>query len=152
MVLAGDRGTREEGKMVEKDLLPLESNDYVVFALTFLASALGAAGGIGGGGIMVPMLVSIGGFRCYFLVRRHTAPRPAPSADGCCLWLQRASCHSPHAGDSVWRRRHEPRSQCSKAASRCVLASSSLSSRAVEAGVFDYVGCCCVHRQTLTGH
>ena len=104
--------------MVEKDLLPLESNDYVVFALTFFASALGAAGGIGGGGIMVPMLVSIGGFRCYFLVRRHTAPHPAPSADGCCLWLQRASCHSPHAGDSVWRRRHEPRSQCSKAASR----------------------------------
>ena len=104
--------------MVEKDLLPLESNDYVVFALTFLASALGAAGGIGGGGIMVPMLVSIGGFRCYFLARHATAKRQAPSADGCCLWLQRASCHSPHTGDSIWRRRHEPRSQCSKAASR----------------------------------
>lgn len=69
--------------MVEKDLLPLESNDYVVFALTFLASALGAAGGIGGGGIMVPMLVSIGGFRCYFYSRFATQHcTPAPSADG----------------------------------------------------------------------
>ena len=36
--------------------------------LTFFASALGAAGGIGGGGIMVPMLVSVGGFSVHHAI------------------------------------------------------------------------------------
>ena len=78
--------------MVDKGLLPLDSNDYVVCALTFLASALGAAGGIGGGGIMVPMLVSVGGFRCVEPPRPgrppprpgapvHLKPRPPRRAD-----------------------------------------------------------------------
>ena len=31
----------------------------------FLASALGAAGGIGGGGILVPLLTSVGGFSIH---------------------------------------------------------------------------------------
>jgi len=50
------------------DLLPIDTNDCIVFVLTFLASAIGAAGGIGGGGIMVPMLVSVGGFSVHHAI------------------------------------------------------------------------------------
>lgn len=53
---------------MEKALLPLDTNDCIVLVLTFFASALGAAGGIGGGGIMVPMLVSVGGFSVHHAI------------------------------------------------------------------------------------
>ena len=77
-----------------KDLFPLNVNDvFVIFLVdpsisfwqlefatsiprcfseslpfqqqAFLASALGAAGGIGGGGILVPLLTSVGGFSIH---------------------------------------------------------------------------------------
>uniref|UniRef100_A0A7S4NPF3 Uncharacterized protein n=1 Tax=Guillardia theta TaxID=55529 RepID=A0A7S4NPF3_GUITH len=54
--------------MEEGPLFPLNSNDYLIFFLTFCASALGAAGGIGGGGIMVPLLVSVGGFSVHHAI------------------------------------------------------------------------------------
>ena len=56
------------GRRMQKALLPLDGNDYLVVVLTFFASALGAAGGIGGGGIMVPMLVSLGGFSVHHAI------------------------------------------------------------------------------------
>jgi len=65
---AGPRSSRAGPRTMQKDLLPLDSNDYVVVVLTFFASALGAAGGIGGGGIMVPMLVSLGGFSVHHAI------------------------------------------------------------------------------------
>ncbi len=34
----------------------------------FLASAIGAAGGVGGGGIIVPMLVAVGGFGVHHAI------------------------------------------------------------------------------------
>lgn len=55
-------------RKMQKALLPLDGNDYLVVVLTFFASALGAAGGIGGGGIMVPMLVSLGGFSVHHAI------------------------------------------------------------------------------------
>jgi hypothetical protein len=64
-------------------------SDVLLSALTFIASALGAAGGIGGGGIMVPMLVAVGGFSIHHAIPLTQVKRPR------CAQLDPASLLGP---------------------------------------------------------
>lgn len=45
-----------------KPLLPLDASDHVGFALTILGLMIAAGGGIGGGGILVPIYILVMGF------------------------------------------------------------------------------------------
>jgi hypothetical protein len=70
LVLATDfgRGAAEElGRRLteteqHKDLFPLDSSDYWGILLVVLGLLIAASGGIGGGGILVPLLILVFGF------------------------------------------------------------------------------------------
>ena len=51
-----------------KDLFPLSSSDYVGSILVFLGLIIAASGGIGGGGILVPLLILVFGFHPKFAI------------------------------------------------------------------------------------
>uniref|UniRef100_A0A6B2L3R1 Uncharacterized protein n=1 Tax=Arcella intermedia TaxID=1963864 RepID=A0A6B2L3R1_9EUKA len=46
-----------------KPLWPLDWHDYVSFFILFLGGSIAAGGGIGGGGVFIPVLILLGGFR-----------------------------------------------------------------------------------------
>lgn len=46
-----------------KDLWPLDGNDAAVLAICALSLLVAAAGGIGGGGLFVPVLIAVGKFK-----------------------------------------------------------------------------------------
>ena len=59
-----DRGAEQVCRRVDsyyvcshKDMLPLDARDIAGLAMAFVASALAAGGGIGGGGLLVPLFV-----------------------------------------------------------------------------------------------
>jgi hypothetical protein len=51
-----------------KDLFPLNTQDYVGTILVSLGSMIAASGGIGGGGILVPILILVYGFHPKYAI------------------------------------------------------------------------------------
>lgn len=51
-----------EAVCAHKSLLPLDLHDTVGFSLTIVASALASGSGIGGGGLLIPLLILVFGF------------------------------------------------------------------------------------------
>jgi len=51
-----------EAVCTHKSLLPLDLHDTVGFSLTIVASALASGSGIGGGGLLIPLLILVFGF------------------------------------------------------------------------------------------
>jgi len=49
-------------RCLHKHILPIDYFDVIVSLCIFLAGALAAGGGIGGGGIFIPLLILVGGF------------------------------------------------------------------------------------------
>ena len=45
-----------------KDLFPLNGYDYLGIVVLFTGSALASGGGVGGGGLFIPLLILINGF------------------------------------------------------------------------------------------
>ena len=53
--------------MHHKDLFPLDSSDLFGFVCVCVGLMIAASGGIGGGGILVPILVSCGNRGVYLI-------------------------------------------------------------------------------------
>jgi len=54
--------TFQETECVRKNLFPLSAYDWLATFAVFIAGALAAGGGIGGGGLMVPLFIVVGQF------------------------------------------------------------------------------------------
>jgi uncharacterized membrane protein YfcA len=58
----------EDPNMIHKDLYPLDTSDYVGTMLVGLGLMIAASGGIGGGGILVPLLILVYGFHPKYAI------------------------------------------------------------------------------------